>query len=126
MTLAIESQYEALHKLPFQRRIMHMDATGRLIKIPKYMREYGKILTYAFIVQDLDKLSNETRDKNSNYLLVSETSTSRHDTEQLSKMFLKLKICYKSLYPNDNLCYMLVLDLSWASIHAAVTILNNA
>ena len=72
MTLAIESQYEALHKLPFQRRIMHMDATGRLIKIPKYMREYGKILTYAFIVQDLDKLSNETRDKNSNYLLVSE------------------------------------------------------
>ena len=125
MTLELESQYVALHKLPLNRRILHMDATGRLIKIPNYMKEYSRILTYAFIAQDLDKLSNETSEKNSNYLLLSETSTSKHDTSQISSMFLNLVSNFYSLYPLDHLCYMLVLDLSWASIHAAVKQLNN-
>ena len=40
-------------------------------------------------------------------------------------MLLNAKICFKSLYPNENFCYMLVLDLSWASIHAACNELNN-
>ena len=125
MTLELESQYVALHKLPLNRRILHMDATGCLINIPNYTKEYNRILTYAFIVQDLDNLSKETSEIGSNYLVLSETSTSKHDTSQLSSMFLNLVSNFFSLYPHDHLCYMLVLDLTWASIHAAVMQLNN-
>jgi hypothetical protein len=124
MTLHTELQFKAYKKIPSSRRILHMDATGNMISIPNTMRKYNRILTYALIAQDIDKLSNTHREE-SNYLLLSETSTSSHDTHQLSKMLLNAKICFKSLYPNETFCYMLVLDLSWASIHAACNELNN-
>ena len=124
MTLHTESQFKAYKKIPSSRRILHMDATGNMISIPHTMRKYNRILTYALIAQDIDKLSN-THKEEQNYLLLTETSTSSHDTHQLSKMLLNAKICFKSLYPNENFCYMLVLDLSWASIHAACNELNN-
>ena len=114
-----------MQKFPFNRRVLHVDATGRLVFVPNYMHKYNQILTYVFIVQDIEKLSNETSSVDNNYLLLSETSTSKHDTAQLSKMFLNLKMNYQSLYPTDNLFYMVTLDLSWASIHAATNILNN-
>ena len=84
------------------------------------MQKYNQILTYAFIVQDIGELSNETHSAESNYLLLSETSTSKHDTNQLMKMFLNIKMKYQSLYPNDSLFYMTSLDLSWPSIHAYI------
>jgi hypothetical protein len=59
MTLLLEKQLVALHKLPYKRRIIHLDATGKLVNIPKYMRDYNRILTYGLIVQDLDKFSND-------------------------------------------------------------------
>ena len=76
-----------MHKLPFNRKVLHVDATGRLVFVPNYMHKYNQILTYAFIVQDIEKLSNETSSVDNNYLLLSETSTSKHDTAQLFKMF---------------------------------------
>ena len=84
------------------------------------MHQYHQILTYGFVAQDLDMLHE------GKYLLVSDTSTSAHDTHSISKMFLKLKSDFHSLFRNEkNLCRYLVLDLSWASIHAAISQLNN-
>ena len=48
MTLELEEQYKAMHKLPFKRRVLHIDATGRLVFVPKYMHKYNQILTYAY------------------------------------------------------------------------------
>jgi hypothetical protein len=74
LTLELEERYKAMHKLPFNRKVLHVDATGRLVFVPNYMHKYNQILTYAFIVQDIEKLSNETSSVDSNYLLLSVSS----------------------------------------------------
>ena len=57
------------------------------------------------------------------FLLLSETTTSKHDTESITKLLLTTQAAYSRRYTNDSkLCYIIVLDLAWASIHAACTI----
>jgi hypothetical protein len=73
---------KAMDKLPFNRKVLHVDATGRLVFVPNNMHKYNQILTYANIPN-----ANEKSSVDNNYLLLSETSTSKHDTAQLSKMF---------------------------------------
>ena len=115
MTLATESQYKALHIIPVEHRMLHMDATGKLVNIAAYMQDYKQIYTYGIIAKDMRKIS----ESNSKYLLVTETSTSQHDTEQISKIFL-------SLFPNEKkIGSILVIDYSWPTIHAALDQLNN-
>ncbi len=48
--------------------------------MPNYMHKYNQILSYADIPNAKEKSSVDN-----NYLLLSETSTSKHDTAQLSK-----------------------------------------
>ena len=119
MTLLMEQQIEALHCVPVEDRILHFDATGGLVKAngKKDGHDYGQILTYALIAQNIKHLTQ------SKYLLLSETTTSRHDTQSITKMLLTVQAAYGRRYPNDGkLCYIIVLDLAWASIHAACTI----
>jgi hypothetical protein len=120
MTLNMEEQLKALHKIPEQRRVIHFDATGNLVKICQNQHKYPQLLTYGMIAQDLDNLHEDK------YVLVSETTTSNDDTKSISKMFLNLLIDFQTLYKSEKrLCRLLVTDLSWASIHAACKILNN-
>ena len=114
MTLATESQYKALHIIPVEHRMLHMGATGKLVNIAAYMQDYKQIYTYGIIANDMRKIS----ESNSKYLLVTETSTSQHDSEQISKMFLHLKSKFLNVFPNDKkIGRILVIDYSWPTIN---------
>ncbi len=54
---------KAMDKLPFNRRFLHVDATGRLVFVPSYMHKYNQILTYANIPN-----ANEKSSVDNNYL----------------------------------------------------------
>ena len=117
MTLLLEEQLDALHCVPVDDRILHFDATGGLVKAKGDGHDYGQILTYGLIAQNIKKLTQ------GKFLLLGETTTSSHDTESITKMLLTIQAAYGRRYPNDaKLCYMIVLDLAWASIHAACTL----
>ena len=58
MTLCMEEQLEALHCVPVNDRILHFDATEGLVKAKGDGVEYGQILTYAIIAQNIKKLGN--------------------------------------------------------------------
>ena len=45
-----------MHCVPVNDRILHFDATGGLVKAEGDGVEYGQILTYAIIAQNIKKL----------------------------------------------------------------------
>ena len=66
MTLCMEEQLCALHTIPVKNRILHMDATGRLVKIKDKEHSYGQILTYGIMAQNLEDIGGNL----AKYLLV--------------------------------------------------------
>ena len=46
MKLFSEKQLKILKSIPAEFRILHCDATGGLVSIPKYMREYNQFDAY--------------------------------------------------------------------------------
>jgi len=75
----MEDQLEVLHCVSVNDRILHFDANGGLVKAKGDGVEYGQILTYAMIAQNIKKLGQ------GKYLLLSEASTSSHYTESITK-----------------------------------------
>lgn len=61
MNMHLEEQIRAINLVPAKQRILHIDATGSLTKIAKYMREYATIYNYFFLVKDSKAL--EENDK---------------------------------------------------------------
>ena len=118
INLTIEFQFKTLHKIKREHRILHVDATGKLVVIPKRIKEYPQIMNYAFLVKDASLMNIS----NKRGLLLSETITSKQDTEQLLSMFIKIKFHYRSLYENDQspIFKMIMSDLSWPTIRAAL------
>lgn len=57
LILFTEMQLKSLNKKNSEFRILEVDATGNLIKIPKYMAKYNKILKYVMLVKNLSDLS---------------------------------------------------------------------
>ena len=52
-------------------------------------------------------------------------ASSRHDAFQIGAMFRLVKYNYGKIFPNDLFAFRLIcLDLSWATIHAALEIIN--
>ena len=64
-------------------------------------------------------------DLNQPGVTVSETSTSQHDSPRISEMFLLLKNNYRKKFGTVPKFRILGMDLSWATIHAALEILNG-
>ena len=56
MILHTQKQVDVLKYLQPKHRILRLDATGNLVKIPKKDREYPKILSYFLQVKDLRDL----------------------------------------------------------------------
>ena len=54
-----------------------------------------------------------------------ETSSSRHDSPKISEMFLLLKNNYRKKFGIAPKFRVIGMDLSWATIHAALEILNG-
>ena len=57
-------------------------------------------------------------------VVINETITSRHDTTRISEMFSLLKSNYKKKYGTTLKFRIIGMDLSWATIHAALETLN--
>ena len=58
MILQSEKQLECINKIYPKNRILHVDATGGLVKITKNMRDYPQLLNYVLLMKvknsDLD------------------------------------------------------------------------
>ena len=62
-----------------EHRMLHIDATGGLVKIDKQMRDYGQILNYGFLLKDMSDLNDEAYP-------ICEVATSRHNTKSIFDM----------------------------------------
>ncbi|CAF1049503.1 unnamed protein product [Brachionus calyciflorus] len=99
LSLHTEVQLEALKKIPFDRRILHVDATG---------------------VKDSLNLDKEYS------LLVNETTTSRHDSYQIGSMFRLLSNNFARIsYGKASQFRLLMCDLSYATINACLEVICN-
>ena len=102
------------------------DSKGNLVKILKKQADYKQILTHAFISQDLSMLGVKSHPDRPSSFLLSETTTSKSDTYAISCIFIKLQADFFSIFPRQKmLTRFLVLDLSWATYHAACRVLNK-
>ena len=61
---------KALKSIPKTNRILHIDATGKVVHIPKAIKEFKQIMNYALIVKDSSNLDERG-------LLINESITSR-------------------------------------------------
>lgn len=120
MILHLNQQMEVLRGIPPEYRIGHIDATGRLVSIPKKLCEYGPIMNYFLLVKDLRKIRADPWKS----CLVGEFVTSQQSVKGISKFFLFLNGTYHEQF-NDylNFRYM-VCDYSWALIHSILQQLN--
>ena len=48
-----ERQIKAINSVNQENRVIHIDATGGLVKVDKKMRDYGQILNYVMLLKDL-------------------------------------------------------------------------
>ena len=64
-------------------------------------------------------------DLNEPGITIMETSTSKHDAPRISEMFQLLKNNYRNKFGVAPKFRILGMDLSWATIHAALEILNG-
>ena len=70
ISLHTELQLKALKSIPRKNRILHIDATGKLVHIPKIMRDFKQIMNYAMIVKNASSIDERG-------LLINESITSR-------------------------------------------------
>ena len=118
MVLQSERQLRMVNKIPPQRRICQVDATGSLVKIEKHQRDFKRILNYVMLLKDIGDSSMPGTN-------VTEMATSRHDTYSISEMFNLFIYNYKKIFPSDGLIFrLLISDFSWATMHAALSSFN--
>lgn len=82
------------------------------------MVDYGQILNYAFLLKNLEFLDLES-------VPLAEVSSSRHDTYVIGEMFQLLEFNYNKIFKKHLTFRLIVIDLSWATIHAALKHLNS-
>ena len=83
MIMHTEMQMRALHRIKPEHRMWEIDATGSLIKIPRYMRAFNQILNYAMLVKNINALDIHV-------IQISKMASSRHDTCAIGEFFNKL------------------------------------
>lgn len=124
IVLQSEDQLKFLRKIPVARRIASMDSTGKLVQVPKSKKKYPAIMNYMLLVHDSITLQLEKPVR----LVVNETISSRHDTYFIGDMLRKWKYEFLKVYPSENprrLVNVLMLDMSWASVHGALDVLTH-
>jgi hypothetical protein len=117
----LDKALEILNNIPAEHRITFIDATGRLVRIPKKSCSfYNKIFNYFLLVKDLR--THGTPKFRSFYL--SEMISSSHDTEAICNMFRKVRIAYETKFKNKLRFRIIVMDFSWPTMHAVLEALN--
>ncbi len=108
-----ERQLNAIRDVEPQHAVLHVDSCGKIGKITKEMKDqYKQLMNYVFLLK-------HASDFNKPSIIVNEVITSRHDTCRQGEMFHLMKHNYGKLFDSTLSFRLIVLDLSWASIHAA-------
>ena len=63
MILQSERQLQCINKILKKNRILHVDATGGLVKITKNMRDYPQLLNYVLLMKDGSDLNMDGKYK---------------------------------------------------------------
>ena len=114
-----EQQLDAIARIPENRRFLQVDSSGGLVKITKHMnRHYNRILNYVSLLKDFSDLNQPG-------VVINETITSRHDTSRISEMFQLIKSNYEMKFETALKFRIIEMDLSWATIHAALAMFNT-
>ena len=82
------------------------------------MRDYGQILNYVLLIKNILSLDLEG-------IPITEVASSRHDTYTIEKMFHLLKFNYDKIRGKKLIFRLVVCDMSWATIHATLSVLNS-
>ena len=113
-----ERQLHAIRDVEPQHAVLHVDSSGKFCKITKEMNDqYKQLMNYVFLLKDASDFDKPGT-------IVNEVITSRHDTCRIGEMFHLMKHNYRKLFDTTLSFRLIVLDLSWASIHAALEVLN--
>ena len=114
-----ESQLAVIKNMPPERRILHVDSSGGLCKITNKMNDqYQQLMNYVFLIKDASDLDNIPG------VMVNEVITSRQDTCRIGEMFHLLKHNFSKVFDTALSFRFVVLDLSWATIHAVLEVMN--
>jgi hypothetical protein len=120
MTLFCEKQLECVHAIPELERVVHIDASGTFVNISKKTGfVYQRILNYAMVMTD------DRREYAKNYVVIGEMVSSTHDVYSISKFTAKFKFEYERLYKKDLVFKLVVMDYSFAMLHAVLQTLNH-
>lgn len=106
VNLLFEKQLRALRQLPFQHRIVQVDATGGLVR---KIQGYSQILNYVMLLKNITELSEPG-------ICIGEMATSSHDIYSIEKLFDLLRFKYDKLYPKERLFPIMICDFSWATM----------
>ncbi len=118
LTMHCEQQIEAIHRIPAEHRVLHVDSSGGFCKITKEMNDqYQQLMNYVFLLKNASDFDIPA-------VIVNEVITSRQDTCRIGEMFHLLKYNYKKVFDTSLNFRFIVSDLSWATIHAALEIMN--
>lgn len=119
ITIYCEAQLKLIHSIPIQRRLVHIDATGQLVYIPKVMQEYNRIMNYAMLIRDSYNSDNRA-------VIINENISSQQNTLFINSIFTRIKFDYQTLYPKENKIFQLIVcDLAWPTIHGVLQSLCN-
>ena len=118
MTMHSELQIDAVANIPENHRFLQVDASGGLVKITKHMnRNYNKVLNYVCLLKNLGDLDQPG-------VVINESATSRHDTTRIAEIFDLFKSNYEKKTGNTLIFRIIGMDLSWATIYAALKVFN--
>ena len=118
LSMHCEKQLQAIKALKEENRILHLDSSGKYCKITREMNDqYQQLMNYVFLLKDVSDFEKPA-------IIINEVITSRQDTCRIAEMFLLLKHNYRKLFDTTLVFRLIVLDLSWASIHAILEIFN--
>ena len=81
-------------------------------------------IQFKFRIQNYVCLLKDFNDLNFTGIIINETVTSRHDTCRISEMFHLLQSNYEAKFGNSLKFRIIGMDLSWATIHAALKVVN--
>jgi hypothetical protein len=114
-----ELQLEKINAIDANNRVLHVVASGGLCKITNNMNDqYQQVINNCFLLKDLSNYEGTPG------IVVNETITSRQDTTRIGEMFYLLKCYFKKVFDSALSFKYVVSDLSWATIHACLEILN--
>ena len=113
-----EQQFECLFRTPYEQRVLHIDATGNLVKV--HGNVYKRILNYTFLVKNYS-----LRDIEESPFQLGEFISSNHDVMPLTIMIMRMKYQFEKFFSKQFNFRIFVCDFSWTLIHSAIESLNQ-